>query len=215
MYGLDAYGWVVVAAIMCLVGAIHAQLASLFYHLDDINDCVQYVTLLVACATTILKLYGIMWYRGTIWTCVQMTRMDCLSYGWHRTRTLETGRARLRYLSTMAFAIWSTNIVLWVLTPLMLWGRFNDVTFKDGRTRRYRVNVFNYNFLVAGDSHDKYFAVAYPLESFFMITWAYAELTFDLLLISLCTAVSYQLTTVADSFAELGVTREESSASGK
>lgn len=202
--GLNAFGWMAVAETVWLIMAMCALIPTMVYCMYDENKSAQYVILFVACAMTVFKLYRVMRYRDTIWTCVQTTRMDRLSYGRHRSRVLELGRAKSISMSSVVSTLRFTLLVIWILLPFILWGQFIEVKYDGGRVFLYRINVLNYVFAVDSVSINKYFAVSYLAESITMTVWSHAELTFDVLLISLCIAGSYQLKTVADSFANLG-----------
>lgn len=214
LYGLNAFGWLAVAELVCLFAAMYAMITSIFYTYNDVNKIAQYVLLIVACTLTIFKLYRVMRHSDAIWTCLQGTRTDCLLYGRHRIRILNAGRAKSRSLSLVVSAVWMVDLIVWMLSPFFLWGRFTEIRFQGGGTpSRYRMNVLDFVFPVSGDSYDKYFASSYLAESVSMSVWAHATLTFDVLVISLCTAFTYQLKTLADSFAELGDARESSTRS--
>lgn len=211
--GPNAFRWMAVAETVCLVASILALTASMIHCSDDVDKCAEYLLLMVACAMTVFKLHTVLRYSDVLWACVQTTRTDRLSYGRHRTRYLESGRAESISMSSKITAFRLTIFVLWILSPFVHWGRFTVVKYDGGRTRLYRTNVVNYIFAIDGVSHDEYFAMFYPIETISMIFYCHVELTFDVLLISLCIAGSHQLKTVADSFANLGAVRQRPTSS--
>lgn len=208
--GLNAFGWAAVACVMYLVASISALIVSVIQSVHDVNACIQYVFEIIACTLAVLNLYWLIRYSGAIWTCVQTTRVDSLSYGQHRAQILESGRTRLRFLSTTLGATMLACVLGWVLLPFVLWGQFTEIRFSEQETRRYRTNVMNFVLPISAETYDKYFAVFYLGESVMIIICGHAMLAFDVLVVSLCFALLYQLKTVADSFAEFSIAREHS-----
>lgn len=209
-YGLTVYGWAAVVEAVYMIAIIFALITSIVYCAEDVNACAQYTFEAVASVMVTFKLYWMTRYADTIWTCVQATRMDCLSSGRRRTRTLEAGRTESKFLTMMVSTIWSVAVLCWILLPLFLRDQVMEVTFNDSGTRRYRTNVMNLVFPISERSYGKYFAVCYLAESVAMIVFGQVTLTFDALVISLCIAVLYQLRTVGDSFVELSASRKHS-----
>lgn len=207
-HGPNVFVWMAVAEVVVLVVTLFALVMSMIHCLDDANKCAEYLLLILAAAMTVFKLYTVMRYRDAIWTCVRTTRIDHLSYGRHRTRILESGRSKVKSMSSAIGTFRINLLAVWILSPFVLWGQFTEVKYDGDRTRRYRMNVLNLVFPVDGVSYDGYFAVSYLAESISIIVYSHVELTFDVLIIALCIAASYQLMTIADSFANLGAVRQ-------
>lgn len=211
-YGLNTFGWVAVAETVWLVAVLCVLIISAYYAFDSVNKFVEYAQMIVMDAMAIFIQYRMVRYSDTLWTCLQWTRTDCLSYGRHRTRTLDVSRAKSKSLSLVACTFTVLIVLLWDLGPFFNWGQFTEIRFKGTDTpTRYRMNILNFIFPIANEySYDSYFAATYLVEFVTLVVWSHVTITFDVLIISLCVAVADQLKTVADSFAELSAVRESS-----
>lgn len=172
---------------------------NIYYSLDDLNDVVNYFTQVVAAANSIYKLYSIIRYSDTYWSCMQSTSIEYLSYEYHRRQILEVGRMNLKSLATFFAIWWVVSCSVWILSPLFNYVRvINEIGNEN--ISNYQYNVLSLVFPVTVEFYNKHFLSYYVLESILTVIWSHGMLIFDIITISMCITFSYQLKTIVNSY---------------
>jgi len=109
----------------------------------------------------------------------------------------------------MSFGFWSSIILYWSLSAILDSNSYLKIESKDA-IFNYRSNTIGLIFPVTDTFYNKHFYVFFITETIFLIFWAEIEWVFDILMISVCICIEYQLKTIADSYSSLGLNHNES-----
>lgn len=141
--------------------------------------------------------------------CLQITRFDFQSSRGRRGgRLLESGRARSVLFTNWFAFLGFIGVVCYVSCPLLFYGNFVAVLHRDGSTAGdYRLNIVNAYLpttMMSADTYNRYFYAFYATEVVYIVFYALFLFVFDVLSITLCTAMACQLQITCESFKSLG-----------
>jgi len=178
-------------------------ITQICYYNYDFNQLVEYIGIVVAGVSSISKIYYTVRYSSNIWDCIQLTSVHVLSYKQHNRRILEIGQTKSKSFSTIFGCLWLSVIALWLLSPFVINNYY--IKLNDGNASYYyRFNVLNLIFPVNDKYYNEHFLTYYFIESFLTIIWGHCVLGLDVVLISICVTISYQLRTIFDSYSTFG-----------
>lgn len=182
-------------------------LLNILYCLDDVNNAMNYFPQVVSCANAIYKTYSIFGHSDTLWSCIQLTSIEYLSYKQHSGRILEIGRMKSKLLATF-FVVWFVVFCfIWIIPPFINYTRENN-TGNDNLVN-YRHNVLNLVFPVTPEFYNEHFISYYLFESILTVIWSQGTLMFDVITISMCVTFSYQLKTIINSYRTFNISAHE------
>lgn len=203
-HSLKVFKYLAITQILVLVMLFFMLVLNIYYLLDNLNDVVNYLLQVVACANSIYKLYSIIRYSNTFWNGIQSTSIQYLSYKYHRRQISEIGRIKLKSLTTFFAIWWAVSCSIWIISPLFNYYRLNN-EIKNENIGNYQYNVLNLVFPVSVKFYNKHFISYYVLESILMVIWSHSMLIFDIITISMCVTLSYQLKTIVNSYHTFGI----------
>lgn len=173
----------------------------MYYCSNDINEVTRYVMLFTGTFFSVSKYYYIIKNSDIIWKCLHLTFLNFLSSKNHKKRTFQDARANTISLTRFFIFLYTISLLAWVLVPLL--NQNNFLILKIGNeTHRYRFNTVN--LILPVFFNDKFyndnFMAFYIFESFGFLFYVHSSFGFDMLVISMCMAIKYQLQTIADSY---------------
>lgn len=175
-----------------------------YYRLDDVNDVVNYFSLIVACANVMYKTFSVTRHSDALWSCMQLTSVEHLSYTYHRKQIMEIGRAKSKSLATFFAILFAASTCTWIVSPLLHYARVIHETGGIENVGDYQRNVLNLVFPVTVRFYNEHFMCYYLLESMLTVIWNHALLIYDIITISMCIAFSYQMKTIFHSCLRVG-----------
>lgn len=152
------------------------------------------------------KIARIMHHSGVLWQCYESlatVRPASGNRGTHRH-----WRRLSAWLSAALVAMSAFVWFAWSACPyaLSLTATTSAVVIKGpaGVEHKYRLNVYNLNFPFSDTAYNDNFFVFYCLELVVLTNTVYSNLLFDLIIVTMCSAICCQLQTVGDAIRMLG-----------
>jgi len=137
-----------------------------------------------------------------------MMSTNFLCYKHHTKEIFQIGRTRSSNLILISFGLWSSIVLYWSLSGILNNNNYLNIKFEDGEYN-YRVNVVGWVYPVTDTFYNKYFYAFYMIETISLIFWGQMMWVFDILMISVCISIEFQLKTIADSYSLLGFNNYE------
>lgn len=211
MFGFFIFKSIAVIPIIILTISIFFFCLSIYYCLDNFNEIMRYLLLVVAGFTAIGKSYLVIVKSKKIWNCLDLTYINFLSYKNHNKEILQNARQKILTETTIFLFLWLSIIVSWILSPILLKGKYWFATFEN-KTQRYRYNSLNIIFPVSSEFYDENYLLFFTLETMILLCWGYPMMVSDILTISMFNTILNQLKTIAASYVPLvSIARNNSS----
>jgi len=182
---------------------------SIYFCIHDSNQVFNYSIIIFATNFAIFKYYFIIKNAKTIWNFMHMTSTDFLSYKNHTNEIYKIGRTRSSTMIVISFGFWSSIVLYWSLSAILNNNSYLKIESEDG-IFNYRSNAVGLIYPVTDTFYNKYFHAFFIIETVFLIFWGQMMWVFDILMISVCICIEYQLKTIADSYSSLGLNHNES-----
>jgi len=223
---MSAFSCRIYLNIAMLTVMILSSIANIFYCLGDFYQETNYILLIVASISSILKMYYMVRHATRIRRCLlKSTSIKFLSYRHHDRRTLEVGAARAKWFTSSFSCLWLIVLVSWLLSPFVL-DKFrikvNALDFAVPATTttttvyyNYRANVLNLIFPVDDQFYNEHFMAYYCFELLLTLSWGYGTMIFDILLLSVCIYITYQLQMINDSYRAFEFGNDRPNTTGK
>jgi len=209
LFNVNIYTIAYIVHTLILILALILGLYSIYFCINDINQIFNYSIMNFANIFAIFKCYFIIKNAKTIWNYTHMMSTNFLSFKDHTNEIYKIGRTRSSTLMLMSFGFWSSIILYWSLSAILDSNSYLKIESKDA-IFNYRSNTIGLIFPVTDTFYNKHFYVFFITETIFLIFWAEIEWVFDILMISVCICIEYQLKTIADSYSSLGLNHNES-----
>lgn len=204
LFGYNIFRFMTAIQIMIYLITVFVGILNVYYCTNDMFGMANNVMLIAAYLLASVKLYNIIKNADRLWNCVQSTSVIYLSYEYHDRRTLEIGRAKSKLFTMFFISLWLTVVIGWLFSPFLNKNHKMEEVFNNG-TDYYRNNVLNLVYPVTDQFYNDNYVIFYILESTLAIFWVHSTLIFDVLTISMCVTLSYQLKTIASSYSSFGV----------
>jgi len=101
-------------------------------------------------------------------------------------------RTRFSTIPLIFLALWSSIVLYWRLLLILSNNSYLKVKFEDG-VHNYRLNALGLVYPVTDTFYNKYFHVFFIIEIVLVILWGKMMWVFDILMISVCINIEYQL----------------------
>lgn len=204
LHGPKAYGvFFRVCITIYLLFLPSILIMSLYYcSVNNINGSVHY---LICLMSTILASFKINCFRlniQEIWNCIIAMSTDRLSYEYHDELLLDMGRNKSKSYAIFFIFIWVSSISIWILSPFFLNEYVHNIKIGDN-IYHYRYNTLNWILPVTDQFYNEHFNIYYVLETLSVICGVYCSIVFDVLLISFCVSIRYQLKTISKSYSTI------------
>jgi len=154
------------------------------------------------------KYYFIIKNAKTIWNFAHMMSTNFLCYKDHTKEIYKVARTRCSTITLISLALWSSIVLYWSLSPILSNNSYLKVKFEDG-VHNYRLNVLGLIYPVTDTFYNKYFHVFFIIETVLTILWGKMMWVFDILMITVCISIEYQLKTISESYSGLGLNHNE------
>lgn len=182
---------------------------SIYACRNNVNQVIHYIIIIYAIYFAICKYYFIIKNEKTIWNCMRMMSVNFLSFNDHTKKMYKIARTRSSTMILISLGLWSSTVLFWSLSALFSNNSYLKVKFRDGEYN-YRSNALGLVVPVTDTFYNKYFHVFCITETVFLIFWGQMMWVFDILIISVCISIEYQLKTIANSYSSLGHNHNES-----
>jgi hypothetical protein len=203
-FNIDIYKIAFFLQILFLTAAAIVGCLSIYYCRNDLNHIFHYFVVVFAITVAIFKYYFIIINSKTIWDCMHMMSINFLSYNNHTKEIFKIARTRSSSLILISLSLWSSIVLYWSLSAILSHNSYLKIKYENG-IYKYRSNAAGLVFPVTDTFYNKYFLVFYTFEVVCLIFWGQMMWVFDILIISICISIEYQLKTIADSYSLLGL----------
>jgi len=188
--------------IMCLF--------SIYFCIHDLNQIFNYTIVIFAGNFAIFKYYFIIKNAKPIWNFMHyMMSTNFLSYKDHTNEIYKIGRTRSSTIILISFGFWSSNVLYWSLSAILNNNSYLQIKVEDV-IYNYRSNVVGLIYPVTDTFYNKNFHLFFITETIFLINWGQMMWVFDILMITVCISIEYQLKTIANSYGSLGLSHNKS-----
>jgi len=189
-----------VTSYICLISAILCVNGVNYWRYHKVDSSLYFGTAGYSLFTC-YKMGRIVRHSDRLWKCLAITRLDLTSCGGH---SMEDCR-KTTILYTYTIATFTTfSLICFVACPFI----FGDTTFTmtdyNGSTGTYRLNMFNGYTFISDEIYNGFFAIFYAVETVYAVTVVVFINIYDILIVTLCLAISGQLRTVSYAFASVG-----------
>lgn len=177
---------------------------SFYYWANNPTTSLVYLLNTTNCTFLSYKMVVIIYHSENIWNCMEITRFDFLSYKFYNKSILE----KWRTISIKITTIYSTMIFLgfscYILSPLLFTDSYYSIKNHDGSISNYRLSVFNLYSLLSSETLNKYFILFYSIEVLDSCAYGIVFILFDIILVTLCLAITCQLQMISRAFESIG-----------
>lgn len=199
LFGFNIFKYLTITYLILHIILLIVYVLNMYHFLDDINELAKYILLISSGTATLFKLFSIIRNSNALWKCIQLTSVDNLSYKYHNKQILESGRKLTKFLTSHFAFWWFMSVVVWNTAPLFIKNYYIRVKV-DNEIHLYRYNVLNLVFPVSSEFYNRNFLVYYIIESTITMILGHSILIYDVLTISMCITLKYQLKTIANSY---------------
>lgn len=207
LFGYNFVKCIFIVEIVFLILAFFLMFSTMCYCFADINNVLNYFTIVVATTLSIFKHYCIVRNADKIWNYIKLTSVDNLSYRNHSRLILKIGRRRSKLFSVLFIFLWLASITSWILSPSLAKNYYIEISVGD-EVYRYRYNIINLVYPATDKFYNDNYISYYILELFIILNWVRCTIVFDALIIALSTTISCQLKTIAHSYSTIVVQRK-------
>lgn len=176
---------------------------SVYCCLEDYYNAVQYLLISVVYIYNSYKTYYLIRYSDAIWSCIDLTSIDFLSYGRYQTDILRMGRAGCIRFTNFLAVLWVGACFSWMISPLLIKNYLlGDEQYKDGTINH--LNVFNILFPVSIEFYNNNFILFYVMECIVMAYNSYILILFDIVIFPFFMTIYIQLKTISMAYKTIG-----------
>lgn len=209
LFGFNKFKYLTMAYLILHIVLLVIYILNVYLFLDDINELAKYILLISSGTASLFKLFSVIRHSDTLWKCIQFTSTDKLLYKYHDRKILESGRTKIKFLTSHFAFWWFVSVVVWNTAPLFINNYYIRVKVDD-EISLYRYNVLNLVFPVSSEFYNGNFIKYYIIESSITMMLGHSILIYDVLTISMCITLRHQLKTIANSYHAFGITEKES-----
>lgn len=204
IYGHNIYHIVVLvfgsfmfaASMLFPIGLVHLRndmIAFMYY-----NGCIS--NFLLSC----YKISNILYYSDIIWQCIDVTSFYFISYKHYDRNVFKNWQKRCTQTTYVYIIIALFAFFCWIFSPSAMNKSIIMIRNVDGSYSKYRMNIFNIYLLASHETYNLHFYVFYAIEIVISICYMYFTIVFDVLMVLICFAISYQLETISSTIETLG-----------
>jgi len=197
----------IVATIILLytgVMSIILNASSLYYWADNIILSVDYGWKGIIAFFTAYKMWNVVYHSNDIWDCLAITRYDFTSQNLRNRHILDRWRERSVWITNTLAIVYLFSVALFTGSSYMFRDSISTVNNHDGSVGNYRQNLFNLYLLVTDETYNAHYDTFYFIETLYIVGVTTLFIAFDVLLVTLCLAVSCQMQMVNVAFESVG-----------
>ncbi|CAI6347113.1 unnamed protein product [Macrosiphum euphorbiae] len=209
LFNVNIYMIAFIVHIFILILALIIGLYSTYFCINDVNQIFNYSIMNFSNTFAIFKCYFIIKNAKTIWNFTHMMSTNFISFKNHTKELYKIGRTKSSTLMIISIGLWSSTVLYWSLYAILNSNSYLKIE-TEGGIFSYRSNTIGLIYPVTDTFFNKYFYVFFIIETIFLMFWAEIMWVFDILIISVCICIEYQLKTIADSYSSLGLNHNES-----
>jgi len=143
-------------------------------------------------------------HSNGIWNCLSITRYGFTRHSHRDRHILDRWRERSTRLTTIVSVAFVTSMITYIGCSVAL--SYDPLLVKnhDGSFSSYRQNLMNLYLFVSDETYNTHYNGFYFFEALFIVVLALVKVGFDILLVTLCLAISCQMQMICHAFESVG-----------
>jgi len=205
-FGFNLYKVVAAAEVMAGLLSMFMLILSSYYCRDDTNELMKHIMGVMATFFSTLKIFWLSNNSKRIWSNIDMTSINFLTYPSHKKEIFQNGRTKSILITIFFVIFWATVCFSWCVDPSLHKDVYFNVKFKD-EIRQFRYNTINYIYPISDEFYNIHFLYFYVVEVIQLTIWCHGFISYDTFVISLCISIEYQLKTISASYTSVNDTK--------
>ncbi|XP_060876259.1 odorant receptor 46a-like [Metopolophium dirhodum] len=177
---------------------------GLLYLRNDIIAIMYYMGCISNFLLSCFKMVNILYHSKDIWKCIDVTSFNYISYKHYDRNVFKNWQTRSIRVTYIYIVIALFAFFCWIFSPCIMNKSVIAIRNIDGSYSKYRMNIFNLYLIASNETYNKNFYVFYVIEIIISICYVYFTIVFDVLMLLVCFAISYQLETISNTIKSLG-----------
>ncbi|XP_060874665.1 odorant receptor 46a-like [Metopolophium dirhodum] len=143
-------------------------------------------------------------YSNDIWNCLSITCYGLTSNSLRDRHILDGWRERSVLITTILAFVYFMSALIFFVSALALSNDKLPVKNHEGLVRNYRYNLFNLYLFVSEDTYNAHYYMFYIVEGWGVVSLLTSFFVFDVVLVTLCLAITCQLQMICTAFESVG-----------
>ncbi|XP_022160392.1 uncharacterized protein LOC111026600 [Myzus persicae] len=203
------FGYNIYHIVIVIFGSFMFAISMLFpigllYLRNDIIAIMYYMGCISNFLLSSFKMGNILYHAKDIWKCIDVTSFNYISYKHYDRNVFKNWQTRSIRITYIYIVIALSAFFCWIFSPSVMNKSIITIRNIDGSYSKYRMNIFNIYLIASHETYNKYFYIFYAIEIIISICYVYFTIVFDVLMLLLCFAISYQLETISNTIRSLG-----------
>ncbi|CAI6364119.1 unnamed protein product [Macrosiphum euphorbiae] len=177
---------------------------GLLYLRNDIIAIMYYMGCISNFLLSCFKMVNILYHSKDIWKCIDVTSFNYISYKNYDRNVFKNWQSRSIRVTYIYIVIALFAFFCWIFSPCIMNKSVIAIRNIDGSYSKYRMNIFNLYLIASNETYNRNFYIFYVIEIIISICYVYFTIVFDVLMLLVCFAISYQLETISNTIKSLG-----------
>ncbi|XP_016661271.2 uncharacterized protein LOC103309944 [Acyrthosiphon pisum] len=177
---------------------------GLLYLRNDIIAIMYYMGCISNFLLSCFKMVNILYHSKDIWKCIDVTSFNYILYKHYDRNVFKNWQTRSIRITYIYIVIALFAFFCWIFSPCIMNKSVIAIRNIDGSYSKYRMNIFNLYLIASNETYNKNFYIFYVIEIIISICYVYFTIVFDVLMLLVCFAISYQLETISNTIKSLG-----------
>lgn len=177
---------------------------GLLYLRNDIIAIMYYMGCISNFILSSCKMGNILYHSKDIWKCIDVTNFYYISYKHYDRNLFKNWQTRSIRITYLYIVIALFAFFCWISSPCVMNKSIVTIINIDGSHSKYRMNIFNIYLIASDETYNIHFYLFYVVEIIISICYVYFTIVFDVLMLLMCFAISYQLETISNTIESLG-----------
>ncbi|KAL5236084.1 hypothetical protein ACI65C_003494 [Semiaphis heraclei] len=178
--------------------------SGLYYSPNNIFASVEYGWKGMTSMFLTYRLWIVVYHSNDVWNCLTITRYDFASHNLRDRHILDRWRKRSVLITNTLAIVYFTTTLFFTGIFLIFRNDIMTIKFNDGSVGHYQQNLLNLFLIVTDETYNAYYGAFYFIEVLFAVLMANIIYVFDMLLVTLCLAVSCQMQMINAAFESFG-----------
>ncbi|XP_060876929.1 uncharacterized protein LOC132949860 [Metopolophium dirhodum] len=192
-----------IALCLCVFGIL-LNVSGVYYWTDNMPLSIDYhwkafVSLYLFYQTCI-----VIYYSDDIWNCLSITCYGFTSNSLRDRHILDRWREQSVLITTILLVTNITSLIIYFVSTLALSNDMLLIKNRDGSVSSYRQNLFNLYLFAPDETYNAHYYTFYLVEGSYLVSLSMALCVFDILLVTLCLAISCQMEMICTAFESVG-----------
>lgn len=177
---------------------------GLYYFRNDIFISFLFIGYISNHAFVSYKIMNIKYNSRDLWKIINISSLDFMAYKHYNRNVFEKWKKlsiRVTYLQTFMSLF---ALIVWGFSAILLKNEILTIKNINGSIQRFRMNISNLCIFLSSDTYNDNFSIFYLLEILILICYLYCILIFDIVMISICLALSCDLDLISKAIESLG-----------